>query len=100
MDEPAADTPAAPGAESVLASLHTLLRAHVAAHPNPTAPYLHPYAPLPPAPWKGKGRAALPTPSAQLELLRKIRESVEASRAILSRRDEERTKLARSMREV
>lgn len=86
--------------ETVLTSLHTLLRAHVAAHPNPTTPYLHLYAPLPPEAWKGKARASLPSPEGQLELLKKIREAVESSRGVLGRREEERTKLARSMREV
>ncbi|BEI94093.1 uncharacterized protein CcaverHIS019_0605520 [Cutaneotrichosporon cavernicola] len=86
---------------TILTTLHTLLRAHCQAHPSPNLPYLHPYAPLPPAPWKGKARADLPSAEGQLEALRAMRDVVDGARGVLGRRDEvDRVRLARAMREV
>ncbi|CAK9784184.1 hypothetical protein CC85DRAFT_298844 [Cutaneotrichosporon oleaginosum] len=96
-----ATTPRKVDAPTILTTLHTLLRAHCQAHPSPTLPYLHPYAPLPPAPWKGKARAELPSAEGQLEALRAMRDVVDGARGVLGRRDEvDRVRLARAMREV
>ncbi|GMK57565.1 hypothetical protein CspeluHIS016_0403990 [Cutaneotrichosporon spelunceum] len=96
-----ASAPPKVNAPTILTSLHTLLRAHCQAHPSPTLPYLHPYAPLPPAPWKGKARADLPSADGQLETLRAMRDVVDGARGVLGRRDEvDRVRLARAMREV
>ncbi|KAL1413354.1 hypothetical protein Q8F55_001113 [Vanrija albida] len=98
----AAPAPTPVPAETVLITLHTLLRAHVAAHPSPTLPYLHPYAPAPRAAWKGKARASLPGAEEQAAALRRVKEAVEGARGVLARGrdDKERVRAARAMREV
>jgi hypothetical protein len=115
-------TPAVPGANvpTILSTLHTLLRAHVASHPSPTLPYLHPFAPLPQVNgWKGKARAAGGNGDQQVASLRSMREAIESSKNVLARGggpsasvpptpvasvasagDKERIRVARAMREV
>ncbi|WOO77250.1 uncharacterized protein LOC62_01G000843 [Vanrija pseudolonga] len=94
--------PAPTPAPTVLTTLHTLLRAHVAAHPSPTLPYLHPFAPAPRTAWKGKARASLPSAEEQVAQLRAVKEAVEGARGVLARGrdDKERVRAARAMREV
>lgn len=103
---PAVGPPAASSSSSiqadttVLATLHNLLRAHVAAHPSPTLPYLHPYAPLPESAWKGKARAGLLSQSQQADALKVIRETMEGAKSVLAKRENERLRLTRAMKEV
>lgn len=106
----AAAAPAAPAVASssssiqanttVLSTLHNLLRAHVAAHPSPTLPYLHPYAPLPASAWKGKAKAELLSQSQQADALQAIRETMEGAKAVLAKRENDRLRLTRAMKEV
>lgn len=101
-------------ASTILSTLHTLLRAHVASHPSPTLPYLHPFAPLSLGKgWKGKARAGGGSPEEQAASLKNMREAVELAKNILTRGsappsaggaqatgDKDRVRLARAMREV
>ena len=86
---------------TVLDQLYTLLQAHQLTYPQPSPPYLHPYAPS----RKGKGRAIPQSASAQLEVLRQVRETVDVAKRVLSRTagnedERERVKLARALKEV
>lgn len=85
---------------TVLSTLHNLLRAHVAAHPSPTLPYLHPYAPLPASAWKGKAKAELLSQPQQADALQSIRETMEGAKAVLAKREADRLRLTRAMKEV
>jgi len=101
---------------TILSTLHTLLRAHIASHPSPTLPYLHPFAPLPQAKgWKGKARAGGGDADEQVATLKSMREAMETAKNILARNpsgqvgtpmasvspgDKERIRVARAMREV
>lgn len=103
----AATAPAAASSSSpiqanttVLSTLHNLLRAHVAAHPSPTQPYLHPYAPLPASAWKGKAKAELLSQPQQADALQAIRKTLEGAKAVLGKRENDRLRLTRAMKEV
>lgn len=85
---------------TILSTLHNLLRAHVAAHPSPTLPYLHPYAPLPASAWKGKAKAELLSQPQQADALQAIRETMEGAKAVLAKRENDRLRLTRAMKEV
>ncbi len=90
---------------TILSHLHTLLQSHQLAHPHLSLPYLHPYAPSSSASWKGKAREIPLNPSAQLDILRQLRETVEAAKGLLVKtggkeEERERVKLARALKEV
>jgi len=63
-------------------------------------PYLHPYAPLNP---KGKGKAPVTSAAQHLELLGKLKATIEDANMVLqtsSAREEERVKLIRAFKDV
>ncbi|KAK4687019.1 hypothetical protein P7C73_g3108, partial [Tremellales sp. Uapishka_1] len=86
--------------QTILSVIHQLAASH---EPNLTAPYLHPHAPS--SAYKGKARETVLTTEQELDSIRRLKEAVEAARAILAAAvkgsdDRDRVKLIRGLREV
>lgn len=91
--------------ETIQTLLQSLLQSQTLTYPQPTAAYLHPYAPLPQSRWKGKARAvdAICSTQDQLEVAHRLKECVNAARNVLNgvgKEDRGGMKLARALKEV